>query len=121
MTPLKELATTEETFGRSLLPSVSTAARPGQAHEHMQRAYQGLSCACAADGKGHADVAVTCLAPLDEGHIRPSPADSAGGAMPQLPHLKPAASPLTRMLDAVAKSAKGALLRHTTCFALSPR
>ncbi len=61
-----------------------------------------------AGGQGHADVAVTCLPPLDEGHIRPPPlsaADGAPGAAEKRP--KPRATAAGRVLDALAKAAKG--------------
>ena len=61
----------------------------------------------ATGGQGHADVAITCLAPLDEGHISPSAAASAGERQKQQQHPRQGVSPFTRALDAVAQSAKG--------------
>ena len=59
-------------------------------------------------GQGHADVAVTCLPPLDEGHIRPPPAAAAEGASPAVGQRhKPRPTAAGRVLDAFAKAARG--------------
>ena len=53
-----------------------------------------------AGGQGHADVAVTCLLPLDEGHLAPAANDSRRAGTP-----KGVSSPFRRVLNSMAASA----------------
>ena len=53
-----------------------------------------------AGGQGHADVAVTCLLPLDEGHLKPAADDFRRAGIP-----RGSSSPFQRVLGSVAASA----------------
>ena len=53
-----------------------------------------------AGGQGHADVAVTCLLPLDEGHLAPAADDFRRAGAP-----RGGGSPFRRVLNSVAASA----------------
>ena len=52
-------------------------------------------------GQGHADVAVTCLLPLDEGHLKPPAEDTQKASRPA----SRGSSPFQRVLNSVAASA----------------
>ena len=64
------------------------------AHGHQR------SLSLQAGGQGHADVAVTCLLPLDEGHLAPAADDFRRPGAP-----KGSNSPFRRVLNSVAASA----------------
>ncbi len=68
--------------------------REGVTHRH----HSGLSVQ--AGGQGHADVAVTCLLPLDEGHLAPAADDFRRAGAP-----RGGGSPFRRVLNSVAASA----------------
>ena len=55
-----------------------------------------------AGGQGHADVAVTCLLPLDEGHLAPTADDARRAGAPRG---RGSSSPFRRVLSSVASSA----------------
>lgn len=52
-------------------------------------------------GQGHADVAITCLLPLDEGHLKPPAEDTQKASRP----ISRGSSPFQRVLHSVAASA----------------
>ena len=54
-----------------------------------------------AGGQGHADVAVTCLLPLDEGHLKPPAEDAQRAGRPA----SRGSSPFQRVFNSVAASA----------------
>lgn len=60
-----------------------------------------------AGGQGHADVAVTCLLPLDEGHLKPPAEDAQRAGRPAGRGSSPFQRVLTSVAASAAEAAKG--------------